>query len=70
MTERADLGFRTARKRGHKDGETYLVRFRSGAQGILIKNRYATNPYHESDPRWKEYNKGFNDGCEHQVYIG
>lgn len=66
----ADLGFRTARKRGIKDGENYLRRFRAGEQGIYIKNRYPSNPYHESDARHKVYNKGFNDGCEYQVYIG
>ena len=72
MTETAEveIGFRTAFKRGRTNGENYLLRFRAGEQGILIKERYASNPYHETDQRWGEYNKGFNDGCEYQVYIG
>jgi hypothetical protein len=59
-----------AEERGRIDGANYLRRFRAEEQGILIKDRYASNPYHESDPLWQDYNKGFNDGCEYQVYIG
>ena len=69
-TERAELGFRTARKRGMRDGENYLRHFRGGEQGILIKNHYPSNPYHESDLRHKEYNQAFTDAAEWQVYIG
>ena len=56
--------------RGRRDGENYLLRFRAGEIGIYIKNRYPGNPYHESNQFWLDYNKGFNDGCEYQVYIG
>ena len=61
---------RISYKRGHKDGENYLRRYRAGECGLLIKNRYPGNPYHESEERWKEYNRGFTDGCQIQVYIG
>ena len=70
MTSRPSATDHEATERGRMDGANYLRKFRSGEQGILIHNRYASNPYAYCDPRYKDYNRGFNDGCELQVYIG
>lgn len=51
-----------ATERGRKDGFNHALKVMSAEQGRYSENEYPSNPYHQSLPEWRSYNRSFRLG--------